>query len=371
MSSNRLRATIIGSGNAGITAAYHLSAIGVDVCLYGASGYAQPLLDIRERGGVRAIEELNGVKLSFAGFQPLHTVTEDIAEAVAFSDVIILPVPSFAQLPLFETMLPHLKDDQIVMLMPGNFGALALRQRQKELGYHQKLLFVDAISIPWACRLSGPAEIAIMGIKEYLPVAALPASRTGEAIERIAPLLPLPLSALPNVIAAGLENINYGGHPLLTTLNMGLLENFEGKFNYYKDCCSVATSRAAEVMELERQEIGNALGLQLMSELEAMNSLYAMHASTVYELNRTSETHGKINSAPDSSLHRYITEDIAYLLVPCQALARLQGVPTPMIDACITIANAYNRTDYGKCGRNLRAMGLAGMTYGQIADSLA
>lgn len=365
------RVTIIGSGNAGLTAAYHLSLHGCDTCLYGAPGFTGPLDDIRQRGGIQALETLNGVNLSFAGFSEIHTVTEDIQEAVAFSDILLLPVPSFAQVALFESMLPYLRDNQMIVLLPGNYGSLELRRRQKELGYQQNLVFVDAISIPWACRISGPAEVAIMGIKEYLPLAALPASRTAEAIERLTPVMPLPLSGLINVIAAGLENINFGGHPLLTTLNMGLLENFKGDFNYYKDCCSTATARAAAVMEDERLQIGKALGIELVPELEAMNNLYAMTCTTVYEVNRTSETHGKINSAPDSSGHRYITEDAAYLLAPCKEFARLTGIVTPMIDACLTIDNAYNNTDYLTTGRNLKAMGLEGLTVDEIMATVA
>lgn len=364
------RVSIIGTGNAALTAAYHLSSIDVEVCLYGAPGFTQPLKDIREAGGLRAIASLNGLDLQFAGFHAVHTLTEDLAEAANFADVIMLPVPSFAQLPLFDELLPHLKDDQILLLLPGNFGSLVLRRRQAERNFTQRLIFVEAISSPWACRITGPAEIAIMGLKTCLPVAALPASHTDEVVQRLNDLLPLPATALPNVLAAGLENINYGGHPLLTTLSMGLLENFDGKFNYYKDVCSPATARAAAVMEEERQKIGLALGLPLTTELESMNMLYDMHATSVYELNRTSEAHGKITSAPDTSRHRYITEDVPYLLVPCQALARLGGVATPMMDACITIASAYNQTDYAQVGRNADSLGLAGSTPQQALETV-
>ena len=364
------RVSIVGTGNAALTAAYHLSRLGADVCLYGAPGFAEPLNEIRRAGGIRAVADLHGVQLDFAGFQPIHTLTEDVSEAAAFADVIVMPVPSFAQLPLFDSLLPHLRDDQIILLMPGNFGSLVLRRRQQERNFTQRLIFVEAISSPWACRITGPAEIAIMGRKTCLPVAALPAARTDETIERLTGLLPLPITPLPNVLAAGLENINYGGHPLLTTLSMGLLENFDGKFNYYQDCCSPATSRAAAVMEEERQAIGRALDLSLMSELTAMNTLYGLHATSVYELNRTSDAHSKITSAPDSPQHRYITEDVPFLLIPCQALARLSSVPTPMIDACVTIASAYNQTDYRQTGRSLQDMGLAGLTHERVLEQL-
>jgi opine dehydrogenase len=290
-----------------------------------------------------------------------------MAEAVSFSSVIVMPVPSFAQELLFKAMLPHLSDQHIIMLMPGNYGSLVLSKLKDELGYEDlSPTFVDAITIPWACRIAGDAEIAIMGIKEYLPLAALPASRTGEMIEALSAYFPLPLTAVDNVLAAGLENINFGGHPLLTTLNMGLLENFNGDFNYYKDCCSPATARAAAMMEQERIAVGEALGKGLTPELEAMNGLYGLECESVYELNRTSETHGKITSAPDSSRHRYITEDVPYLLAPCHQLAQLGELPVPLISSCLHIAGAYNGVDYFTEGRSLEEMGLAEMSIEQI-----
>lgn len=366
------RVSIIGSGNAGLTAAYHFTKQGADVCLYGSPGFDQPLKDIEQRGGIEALGHFNDVELTFAGFQSLDKISRDLKETLTYADIVVLPVPSFAQEPLFIEMLPHLRDGQIIMLMPGNYGSLVLNKIKHEQGYSElDITFVDAISIPWATRIVGPAQLAILGMKEFLPVAALPAKHTQMAIDAFQAVMPLPLTALSNVIEAGLENINFGGHPLLTTLNMGLLENFDGQFNYYKDCCSVSTAKAAAVMENERLAIGKQLNLPLKPELDAMNALYSMDCETVYEVNRTSETHGKLNSAPNSASNRYITEDAAYLLVPCFELGQLTGIETPMITACLHIDNAYNDTDYFTTGRTLKKMGLDNLSAREIMDFVA
>ncbi|MGF1703296.1 NAD/NADP octopine/nopaline dehydrogenase family protein [Photobacterium makurazakiensis] len=366
------RVSIIGSGNAGLTAAYHFTKQGADVCLYGSPGFDQPLKDIEQRGGIEALSHFNDVALTFSGFHPIDKISRDLKETLAYANIVVLPVPSFAQEPLFIEMLPHLRDGQIVMLMPGNYGSLVLNKIKHEKGYGElDITFVDAISIPWATRIVGPAQLAILGMKEFLPVAAFPAKHTQMAIDALQAVMPLPLTALSNVIEAGLENINFGGHPLLTTLNMGLLENFDGQFNYYKDCCSVSTAKAAAVMENERLAIGKQLNLLLKPELDAMNALYSMDCKTVYEANRTSETHGKLNSAPNSASNRYITEDAAYLLVPCFELGQLTGIDTPMITACLHIDNAYNDTDYFTTGRTLKKMGLDNLTAHEIMDFVA
>ncbi len=365
------KVSVLGAGNAGLTAAYHFSLHGSDVCLYGSQGFDEQIDYIQQAGGIRALDEVGGIEMTFGGFQSV-TTTKDIQQAVVFSKTLVLPVPSFAQEPLFRQMLPYLTNDHLLLLMPGNYGSLELNRIKDEEGYQElDLTFVDAISIPWATRIMGKAEIAIFGIKEVLPLAALPASRTHRAIEQLQGHFPLPLTPLENVIVAGLENINFGGHPLLTTLNMGLLENFNGDFNYYKDCCSPAVARVAEDMDQERMAVGKSLGVTLKSELEAMNELYSLNAETVYEINRTSETHGKINSAPAGPQTRYITEDAAYLLVPCFELAQMLGIDTPIIRSILNIAGAYNRTDYFKIGRTLKKMGLSQLTADQILTVVA
>lgn len=83
-----------------------------------------------------------------------------------------------------------------------------------------------------------------------------------------------------------------------------------------------------------------------------------MEETSVYDFNRKSSAHGKINSAPDSSRARYITEDVPYVLVPCYQLAQLCGIDTPLIRSCITLASAYNDEDYFSTGRTLEKMGL-------------
>ena len=72
------RVSIIGSGNAGLTAAYHLTLQGAEVCLYGAKGFDQPLADIEAQGGITALASCNDVELSFAGFQAIDTITRDL-----------------------------------------------------------------------------------------------------------------------------------------------------------------------------------------------------------------------------------------------------------------------------------------------------
>ena len=363
--------SIIGAGNGGMTAAYHLSKIGNSVCIYDSPMFDTQIKAINELGGIEAVEELHECKMSFSGFEKITKATTNIEDAVNFSDLLIMICPSFAQEILFKQMLPHLRDNQTILLMPGNYGGLVLNKIKNESDRKDlDITFVDAISIPWACRIIEPGKIAIMGLKEFLPMSIFPYSRLDKVKEQLDNVLPIDITFLPNPVVAGLENINFGGHPLLTTLNMGILENYDGQFSYYKDCCSTATANAAAKMDEERLSVGQAYGFKLKTELEAMNELYASNYKTVYEFNRASTTHVKISNSPNSSKARYITEDVPYLLVPCYELAKLANLKLPIVESCIHIASAYNDEDYFTTGRTLEKMGLEGMSVNDIIDYL-
>jgi len=352
--------TIIGAGNGGLTAAYHLVKNGHNVCIYDSPSFDTQIKAVKAKGGIEALAEDHGCQMMLPGFSKIAKATTDIKEAVEFADVLLMICPTFAQELLFESLVPHLKDGQTLVLMPGNYGGFVLNKKKKEMGYGDlKITFIDAMTIPWACRITSPGVITIMGLKEYVGVSIFSENMdTKKAETAIKEIMPIAVEILANPLVSGLENINFGGHPLLTVLNMGLLENFGGDYNYYKDCCSTATANAAAKMDLERLSVGKAYKINLKTELDAMNALYNSDYKTVYEFNRASTTHGKINSAPANSQARYITEDVPFLLVPCYELAKKAGIKLPIVESCIHIASAYNDTDYFETGRTLAKMGI-------------
>ncbi len=368
----KVKVSVIGAGNGGMTAAYHFAKQGHSVCLYDSEKFPTQIEAVCERGGIDALDEAHGVPMILGGRETDIMATCDPQQAAEFANILVMVAPSFAQEVLFNQLLPFLKDDQTIVLMPGNYGGLVLDRIKNEKRPELHLAFVDAISIPWACRIHEPGIITIMGIKEFLPMSIYPKSMdTFDRRKLIENVIPIPVEFLDNPIQAGMENINFGGHPLLTTLSMGILENFDGDFNYYRDTCSPATSNACAHMDKERLSVGAAYNFPLRTELDAMNELYDMHYDSVYELNRGSVTHSKIDKAPNSSHHRYITEDVAYLMVPLYELASLANIKIPVVESCIHIASAYNDEDYFKTGRTLKDMGLDNMTVEEIKDKMS
>ena len=63
-----------------------------------------------------------------------------------------------------------------------------------------------------------------------------------------------------------------------------------------------------------------------------------------------------------------VTEDVPYGLVPLSDLAKVAGVPTPHIDAVITLCSTFNGEDYRAIGRSFANLGLAGKSLDEIKD---
>ena len=206
-----------------------------------------------------------------------------------------------------------------------------------------------------------------MGVKEFMPMSIFPNSKkTPELMKLVNEVFPIRPEFLSNPIVAAFENINFGAHPVLSILNMGLCENFDGQFNFYADCCSTAVAKVEDALDLERLAVGDSLHMHLRTELEANNVLYASHAKCIYDFNRESSVHSKIKNAPNTSKARYITEDVPYLFVPFCELADLCGVDVPIAKALVTIASYYNDEDYMKTGRTLAKMGFNHWTKQEI-----
>ena len=167
--------TVIGAGNGGMTAAYHFAKEGHSVCIYDNPNFSTQIDAINTDGGITALAEHHGESMMFAGTEKIEKATTNIKEALEFSTMLVMICPSFAQEILFNEMLPYLTNDHKLVIMPGNYGGMVLQKIKNDAGKKElDIAFIDAISIPWACRIVSPGVISIMGIKTFLPMSIMP-----------------------------------------------------------------------------------------------------------------------------------------------------------------------------------------------------
>jgi opine dehydrogenase len=154
-------------------------------------------------------------------------------------------------------------------------------------------------------------------------------------------------------------------------MNMGFIEGRRiEEWFFYHDGYTPGTGRVGERLDAERLAVVRAFGLPEVGILEWVRRYYGhlgMEGDSLYEMFSTSPVHG-VTQGPRTTQSRLITEDIPYGLVPLASFARVAGVPTPTMEALITLAGIVNETDYWQTGRTVDSLGLAGMNAAEIVQ---
>ena len=350
------RFAVLGAGHGGLAMAGHLALMGFQVSLFNRS--EERLEPIRQSGGIT----LNGV---VEGFAPLSVVTSNMEEALAEADVIMVVVPANAHRWLAEKAAPYLRDGHIVVLHPGRTGgALEFLHVVASKGVRVDATIAEAQTLIYTARNNNPAQVTIYGIKNNVPVAALPSHNTVKVVKTLRTALPQFVSG-SNVLKTSLDNIGAIFHPGILILNATRVEATRGDFDFYTDGVTPSISKVLEAMDAERVAVADALGIRAMNARTWLYVAYDAAGRTLYEAIQNNHGYKGIK-APTGLFHRYITEDIPMSLVPIAALGELLEVPTPTIRSMIHLGSMLLGEDYWRQGRTKERMVIDGLSATEI-----
>lgn len=351
---------ILGAGNGGLAMAGHLAIKGFPVRLWNRS--AARINPLRKTKAISLVSEREGLP---AGHAKLSLVTTDAKEAVTGADILMVVVPATGHSGVAETVAPFLTDDQLVVLHPGRTGgALEFLNTLRLNKCGANVIVAEAQTLLYACRAENPGQVRMFGLKNSVPVAAMPAFQTPEVIRRLSVAYD---EFVPgdNVMKTSLDNIGAIFHPAVMVLNCARVESTRGNFEFYIDGISRSASKVLEKMDAERVRVGAALGFNCMSAREWLYIAYGAVGATLFDAIRSNEGYYGI-TAPHRLDTRYITEDVPASLVPIASLGRMLGCPCPTIESIIHLAELLVDEDYGAKGRNVESMGLAGLSVHRI-----
>lgn len=342
--------------------AAHLALKGFPVTLYNRS--PERLLPIQRTGYIQLIASSDRSDLPH-GVAFLERVTSDIGEAVRDADILMVVTTATGHAFIAEQCASHLRDGQIVVLHPGRTGgALEFRHILRRSGCKADVIVAEAQTLLYASRLINPGQVRIFGIKNSVPIAALPAYRTPEVIQALSVAY---TEFVPgdNVMKTSLDNIGAVFHPAVTVLNAARIESTRGEFEYYIEGISPSVAYILEEIDRERVAVGAALGFHIMQAREWLYIAYGAAGRTLFEAIRANTGYYGIK-APATLEHRYLTEDVPMSLVPIASLGEMLGVSCPTIRAIIHLANLLHQCDYWQTGRTVERMGLVGLNLKQI-----
>lgn len=316
----------------------------------------------RRVGRMDALRDSRCVRLvgALTGEAKLEQVTGDLGDAVRGAEVVMIVTTANAHKPLACALAPLLEDGQIVLLNPGRTGgALEVRQVLQRLRPGLRVYVAEAQSLVYACRLEGARTVRIIGIKEIVPVAALPGVDTVRIVSQLSSLFPS-FTPAAHVLVTSFENIGAILHPATVIFNAAAIER-KTPFYFYRDM-TASVSEFLVALDRERLELGRAFGLELVSIVEWIQKAYPQsHGHTLLDRMRSNPAYNEIR-APDVLNSRFLTEDVPTGLVPFIAFGEAAGVEMPMMRALVEMASTLLRCEFSREGRSLEGMGLAGLT---------
>lgn len=357
----RPRFAVVGAGHGGLALAGALGLMGFSTSLFNRS--QERLAAVAERGGVEVEGELHG-------FGPVERATTSVADALRGADVVMVVVPASAHGDVARRLAPFLAPGQVVVLNPGRTGGvLEFLAAMKDVGFRGEVTVAEAQTFIFASRAIGAGRARVVRVKRAVPVAAIPARRTGAVVRLLRQAFPQFVAAR-SVLETSLHNMGAIFHPPLTVLNAARIESTRGDFDYYHQGISPAVSAVLEAIDGERVGVARALGVNLQTAREWLMSAYGAGGGNLYEAVLNNEGYRGIK-APEDLQHRYIFEDVPCSLVPMASLGDMLGVPTKTIKNIVHLASLLHGVDYWACGRTVERLGLAGRSVPEIHDLVA
>jgi opine dehydrogenase len=356
-----MRVAVLGAGNGGVASAFDFAQHGHEVALFGAPEFGTNVVAVAEAGGIRASGDLEG-------FAAVRYAGHDIEAALDGAELVVVVTPSYGTEPLAELAAPHLTPATAVLVCPGSCaGAIAFKRAAGLELEDDRVVVGETSTLPYAVRVTEPGVINVfLKLTTDVYLAGLPRSGTDRLFELVKDVWPAVTKA-ESVFQTTLQNGNPVIHPAVTLLNAGLLERTHGDFLFYEEGVTEGVGRLIEAVDRERLAIARALGVHVLSEPEIgvrQGYMREHNYSTAY-----STAPGFLGIKAQSELdHRYLTEDVGYSLVFLADLAARLDVPTPVIDAVITITSVVLARDFRAEGvRTLATLGLDGYTPEQLA----
>lgn len=345
------RVAVLGGGNTGFSLAANLQLRGFAVTLWEVPAHAATLDPINETRAIR----LTGVAAQ--GTARIARVTTDIAETMAANDLVLVPVPSYAHRAFAAACVPHLRPGHVIVLTPGNMGALAFVEAAREAGTLDGVVIAEADTAPYVCRKLGPDHAHIWGVVSGLGVAAFPARENDRLLDLLGDVFP-GVRAYPHVVACGLSAGNPILHPAGVLLNAGRVEYSRGDFYFYEEGVTPGVVRAIKAVDAERLAIGARLGLTLAPVEETYWQAGFGPRGDLWATINGSRMLTQLR-APGSLDTRWLTEDIPYGIATWSALGTQFDVPTPVMSALTDLGSAVTGQDLRAATRTPADLGIA------------
>ena len=341
---------VIGGGNIGTQFA----------CVCAAKGYRVSVLSSKPElysGTLEVVDEYEKVTTG-----KLYKVSADMGEAIEGCHVIFVTLPAFMLRQTADRMLPYIKADMNICVLPGTGGAeFAFRECIKA----GATLF-GLQRVPSVARLEQYGRrVRCEGLRNELCLASIPVSKAEELAAFMSDLWGIPCVALPNYLSVTLTPSN----PILHTTRLRTLfaDYEEGKvydrnplfYGEWSDASSeLLIACDGELQEMlglmDKMDLSNVRSLKIHYESDTVEAM-TKKLSGIKSLHNLLSPMKKVEGGWVPDFHsRYFTADFPYGLAIIEELAGVLGYDAPNIrdtmDWYRKVTGDTDRLDLGAYG---------------------
>src|SRR3954471_21387490 len=168
-----MRVAVLGAGNGGVASAFDFAQHGHEVSLYAPPQFAVNTVAVRKAGGITATGDLDG-------FAAIRYAGDDLAEAVAGAELVVVVGPAYSTEPLAVAVAPHLSEGMAVLVCPGSCaGAIAFKRAAGLDLDDTRILVGETHTLPYAVRLTEPGVVNVfLKLTTGVCLAAVPRAGT-------------------------------------------------------------------------------------------------------------------------------------------------------------------------------------------------
>jgi opine dehydrogenase len=321
---------VVGAGNIGLAAAAHLSNLGYRVLVY-----------TRRKTSMAETRLLHSTGTIAPGTHPISACSTDLLSLANSNGgrlprKIVIGCRGNDVEDIASKLAPFIHENMnILLICSSRFAGLIFRKALKTLGIANKNLptIADFKTSPFVSRGNADNTVHISAFKGIAPIAAQTPAATEHIIqdfkEAFANLSPIASSTELNLRKC--DDIIH--IPLLLTgwINVEASKSH----NIYRSATEKTTNLITE-LDQERLAIGNSFDLSLIDVCAGYQESYGTVGPSLLE--HFNQVAAYSNAVIQDAYHRFLFEDVPFGAVPLQSVARFAGVPTPLLDACITLA---------------------------------
>lgn len=348
--------SVLGASNGGFAMAADLALAGHRVRLWSRS--AQALGPLTDDPTIELVAE------GRQGSARLERATTELAEALAGAEIVIAPLPATSHEDLAKRLAPHVHDRQIIVLTPGTLGSFAMARELARCGAPLPYALAETGTLPYLTRKTGPTTVSAPVRAANLPIGVFPASRSQQALLRLAELFPA-VRPCADALDVALTNAGPVIHPPLVLLNAGPIDG--GRFDIHAAGTSASVRRLIDAVDAERVATRRIWGYPAphyelatyYDEARAAEGLYGAGA-------KAKLVASGLWSEILTFEHRYVTEDVVLGLALLESAGRAAGVETPAISGLLLVFRALLGRELSGRGRALEHLGLGDFSRREI-----